>query len=187
MPIDELRPIPGYEDSHSISPRGRVFAHARVTGHNDGRVQSRRSKWLKSSRNKYTGYHTVELYDLSMRGRGRPFYVHFLVMLVWGPPRPSEQHQPNHKDFNRSNNDVLNLEWATALENTQHSLTHGRLSPPPVLRGAANPNTKLNESAVLIIRQRLADGESLNTLARAYGVSQYTIYAIRKRLTRKYI
>ena len=48
-----------------------------------------------------------------------------------------------------------------------------------------NPQAKLNESDVLAIRERSADGESNSSLARAYGVTQSAVSNILTRKTWK--
>jgi len=46
-------------------------------------------------------------------------------MLVWGPPKPSPEHEINHRDGNKLNNDISNLEWVTSAQNKQHALANG--------------------------------------------------------------
>lgn len=54
-------------------------------------------------------------------------YAHRLVMETYKPREGSEALMVNHKDFNRGNNHIDNLEWCTQQENIEHSRSHGRL------------------------------------------------------------
>lgn len=61
-----------------------------------------------------SGYYRTKLY-------GRELMVHRLVALAFlGPPADLSQTQVNHKDLDKSNNAVSNLEWATPAENRAH-------------------------------------------------------------------
>jgi hypothetical protein len=56
---------------------------------------------------------------LSANSKGKSIPVHRLVALAF-IENPENKPQVNHKDKNRSNNSVENLEWTTALENNLH-------------------------------------------------------------------
>lgn len=100
-----------------------VLSHYRVT--EDGRIFS-----CLSSRTNYDeyelklylnqdGYLAVTLvYNDS--GNRSPFLVHRLVAMKY-IPNPNNYPVINHKDSNKTNNNVWNLEWCTVAYNTQYS------------------------------------------------------------------
>lgn len=47
-------------------------------------------------------------------------YVHRIVAETFIGPAPTPQHEVNHKDLNKLNNHVSNLEWVTRQENVDH-------------------------------------------------------------------
>jgi hypothetical protein len=77
------------------------------------------SKKYKNSRilkpDKSTGYERVKIH-------GRWELVHRLVAINF-IPNPWNKPQVNHKDENKLNNSVINLEWVTHRENIEYSLT----------------------------------------------------------------
>lgn len=67
-----------------------------------------------------------EYYSVSLRVNNRPRMcrVHRLVAMAF-IPNPENKPIVNHKDGNRINNKVENLEWVTYSENTQHAVDTG--------------------------------------------------------------
>jgi hypothetical protein len=49
-------------------------------------------------------------------------------------PIPESREAVNHKDFNKLNNKVCNLEWMTQLENINHSDQAGRRFKKPIIQ-----------------------------------------------------
>lgn len=83
-------------------------------------------------------------YQLSIGNKTRR--VHRLVALAFlENDNPKIKTEVNHKDFNRTNNKLENLEWISHLDNVRHSRENGRY---PDFKGENNPNygnTKLSE------------------------------------------
>lgn len=87
---------------------------------NLGRVKSRK-KILKPGGKEY---HTVRL---SKNGEQRTFYIHRLVADAF-IPNPMGKEQVNHKDEDKYNNNINNLEWVTFKENMNHGTKQDRES-----------------------------------------------------------
>lgn len=114
-------PALGYEKYVEISSYGRVRTISRNTMRKDGRILTLKSKILKSFINN-SGYKvaTIYLYDLVYKSYKKET-IHRLVAKTF-IPNPYNLPQVNHKDENKLNNSVENLEWCTA----QYNLCYGR-------------------------------------------------------------
>lgn len=58
----------------------------------------------------------------------RYFLVHRLVLSTFYPIYNTEQYEVNHKDENKTNNNLENLEWMTPKENRNYGTRNERLS-----------------------------------------------------------
>ena len=67
------------------------------------------------------GYLTV---SLNKNGKSKTVHIHRLVAETF-LTNPDKLPEVNHKDGNKLNNCVENLEWCTSKENVQHSLEIG--------------------------------------------------------------
>lgn len=64
------------------------------------------------------GYRQVSL-KMKDTNTFRKQYVHRLVALYW-LPNPDNKREVNHKNLDRTDNRVENLEWVTSSENQKH-------------------------------------------------------------------
>lgn len=89
-----------------------------------------------------------------------------------------------HKDFDKTNNEVENLAWASKEDLDERFKKH----PKMILREFNKQfmehtpqvkSSKLNEMEVLRIKKRLKKGDSLNKLAKQFGVSDMQIHRIK--------
>ena len=142
---------------YDVSSDGHVRTHQR---------KLRNNSILKPGISK-AGYARVVLCN---DGTKRNIPVHRIVAEAF-IPNPENKPQVNHKDGNKLNNDVSNLEWCTASENVQHSfdvLGHERQN------GGMN---KLSQEQVEFLRIKAANGEltTYTEFAKMFNVSERTI------------
>ena len=131
----------------------------------DGRVQNKNTgRFLKPDTSDRRGYLRV---TLCTKGTTKRFGVHRLVAMRW-IPNPEGKRFVNHKDGNKRNNSVDNLEWVTASENEYHSY---RVLGKKVPRGADRWNSKLTDEQVAEIRE-LRKTHSVIKIAQIFGLSR---------------
>lgn len=104
--FEQWLPIDGYED-YEVSNYGRVKSL--------GNDKTRKEKILKSITNK-KGYKVVNLHS---GGKQKMFSVHRLVANAF-IDNPNNLPQVNHKDENKCNNHVDNLEWCDCKYNLNY-------------------------------------------------------------------
>lgn len=101
-------------------------------------------------------------------------------------PNPLNLPMINHKDGNKLNNEVNNLEWCSDSYNTQHAIEHNLLKP----YGEDNGMHKLSEKDIKEIRASYIPydkNNSFNALAKRYDVSRIQIRNIIKNINWKHL
>ena len=103
-----MKDIKNYEGLYAVTSCGKVWSY-------------RNNKFLKPGL--VSGYLQVVLADKGSRAQ---YKVHRLVAEAY-IPNPKGLPQVNHKDENKLNNSVNNLEWMTAEENANYGTRSERI------------------------------------------------------------
>ena len=123
----DFKLIEGYNGRYSVSPEGKVYS---MIIPNSG-ISNVPVKELTLSNNK--GYLRASLRREKWNDPLEGKYVHRLVAEAY-LPNPNNLPEVNHKDGNKSNNCVSNLEWVSRQGNITHAWSTG-LSTNEMNRG----------------------------------------------------
>lgn len=157
-----MKDVVGYEELFAITE--------------DGQIWSKRSnRFLKL--HLMNGYlaHATKIGGRS--GSNVVLKAHRLVAKAY-IPNPDNKPFVNHKDGNKQNNHISNLEWCTAKENSQHAYSLG-LSKG--VTGTENSSSKLSEEEVLFIRANYKPYDKefgARGLGRKFGVAHSVVSKI---------
>ena len=105
--------IKGYEGLYQVSNLGRVKSFNYM---NTGKEKIKTPTLQKKYTMKQGGYLQTTLYK---NNKSKTVLVHRLVAEAF-IPNPDNLPQVNHKDYNKTNNCVENLEWCSAKYNSNH-------------------------------------------------------------------
>lgn len=119
---EQWKTIPGFDGIYQVSSLGRVYVKNCVRVRKDGQKRCFGAKYLRSKPKR--GYPWVILCHPRTQKR-RYALIHILVAEAFLGPRPSSKHEVNHKDGNKQNFCVDNLEWVIASENCRHAYRIG--------------------------------------------------------------
>ena len=144
--------ITNYEDLYEVSNTGLIYSLDRVVLGKDGKLYPHPTKLKHPTFNPKLGYFAVDLYNQNQR---KKHYVHRLVAEAF-IPNPDNKPEINHRDSNRQNNQIGNLEWVTSSENSQHAYNQGFATQ--------KHRRQLTETEYKTIYHRFIAGESLTKI-----------------------
>ena len=107
-----MKDVVGYEGLYAVTSCGKIWSY-------------RRQKFLEPSTNK-KGYFQVVLYK---NGKPKTHKVHRIVAEAY-IPNLDNLPQINHKDENKTNNCLQNLEWCDAKYNNNYGTRNEKLKKP---------------------------------------------------------
>lgn len=166
--------IPGYEGCYQASSLGRVRSLPRITKHWRGGPKRVAGRVLRAH-TMQNGYVRVPLYK---NGRDTFPGVHRLVLSAFAGPSDK---QVNHRNGNKADNRLENLEWASGIENMAHAIETRLLDQ----RGEKHHNARLSDLQTQQIRELLSRRVLHKEIAKQFGVARSTITAINRGAIRR--
>ena len=115
-----IKNIIGFEDIYTISDAGEVHSKDRMCIDSMGRKRFRKGVKLNPDIAP-NGYYRV---TFARNGEKKQVYLHRLLAEYF-IPNPNNLPQVNHKDGNKLNCNLDNLEWVTVQENVIHAYVNG--------------------------------------------------------------
>lgn len=173
LPNEEWRDIVGYEESYQVSNLGRVKSLARGIFEINGKQRVSKEKILKSKRIS-SGYRAVILYK---DRKEKTMYIHRLVAQSF-LQNDNNYTDVNHKDGNKENNCVENLEWVTRSYNIKHAYNAGLRkayidkAQEAALKIKSFPVLQYDNNNVLIAEYSSITQASLQTNVSPYYISK---------------
>jgi hypothetical protein len=157
--------IEGYEGKYQVSNLGRVKSIIFVKA--TGKIREKLLKPIVVNKNKRY-----------VRVMGNTV-IHRLVAKAF-IPNPENKPQVNHKNGNKEDNRVENLEWATCSENLKHAFRNNLNSTK---KGEESNLATITKDTVLKIRNLFNKGEGAREVSRLTGVKVRNLYRIKNRET----
>lgn len=155
--------IPGYEGLYEISSEGRIRSYYLYKGHGKMSIKPYLLK-VHYREGDGWGYPTLMLKKLQ---RGKTIPIHRVLAQVF-IPNPRKLKYVNHKNGDKTDYSLENLEWVTMGENQKHAYDTGLKRK---LNGELNGRNKISkEDAIYISKSKL----SIYTLADQFGIHPST-------------
>lgn len=168
---EEWKVIPDFDNIYYVSNYGRIMRlrHFRISKRYNKNGKLYTAKILKACKNGQ-GYINTQLRHLD--SSFETFKVHRLVAQAF-IPNPENKPQINHKDGNKQNNRIDNLEWCTNGENGKHAWENGlRRKNIGVLNKFSIPINQYDLDGNLI-----KEWYCINDISRELGISHGLITA----------
>lgn len=152
---------------------------------NYGRLRGRSGRIIKSYLNKRMGYYMICIHLDGRNGKSKCLKIHRLVAEAF-ISNPNNYNVVNHKDGNKQNNYVENLEWCTMAHNVKHAY---KIGLNKALSGSTNPFAKLTGAQIRYIKEKYIPRDKnfgVRALGKMFNVSHCTIIRILKGKRYKY-
>lgn len=166
--MEVWKTIPNTNEIYQASSYGQIRSIDRFVKHNYGGSKKVSGRILKQGKQR-NGYLAVPICILGTEKRRN---VHRLIASAF---LGESTLQVNHKDGNKTNNRIDNLEYCSSSDNIKHSFKIGLSN----INGERHPSAKFTNAQILDIRRMISSGERVTDIAIKYKVAISTISNIK--------
>jgi hypothetical protein len=174
LPSEVWKPLV-FSGSRALRNRYALSSHGRIASYREDVLED--GKLLNGSLT--TGYRTLNLHRPGNKGT---LYIHREIARLFLKRNSSKQSFVIHKNHNKLDNNIRNLQWATLDE----MITHQQNSPAKIAykqkQATRQVGLKLTATQVKKIKDLLGNPNrrmTIRQLADKYGVSEMTMYRIK--------
>jgi len=170
-----MKPIPGYEGYYSADKEGNIWSQPKIIecGNGFGPIE-----YMTKLRKLKPGLTNCGYHQVTLRKKGKSFNhaVHRLVGYTF--LKLKKGLDINHKDGNKINNLLENLEVCTRSENLKHAQRIGLIRD---LNGENHPTCKTPIKMKKDIELDIEKKISYLDACKKYGINRTTFYSIRNK------
>ena len=138
-----------------------------------GEIYSLLSAKIMKTHNDKDGYQCLRM--TIEKGKAVTVKAHRLIAQTF-LPNPENKQYVNHKDGNKKNNAISNLEWCTAKENANHAIKTGLKNDS----GTHNTRASCDEEVLKKIRKLISEGKTNTEIEKITGISNGVVSHIRR-------
>lgn len=167
MDKETWRPVIGFEEYYDVSSEGEIRSKDRV-------ITEKKRSYLKRGRLLSCAGSQYKMVDLISGNTRKKETVHRVVATAF-LPNPTNMPCINHKNGDKKDNRVENLEWCTYSYNIKHALNTGLRK---VRVGGDNRAAKLSDSDLLFIFEETKKGTYISEIAKKLNVHTASVSRI---------
>lgn len=174
--IEVWKDVVGYEGLYEVSSKGSVRSVSAYRPFTTQKQTTKRYHSGKVLKPVFDGRGLYQQVSLSKEGVSKKFLIHRLVASAF-IPNPNGLPEVNHKDENKTNNAIENLEWCDHIYNNSYG------SKAVASRGERNSQARFNADFVRKVRLEFIPHDperGLTALANKYGISRSHLCSILK-------
>jgi len=167
--------IKDFEGIYQITRCGKVRSLDKIVNCYPDTKRIVKGKILKAMLGK-NGYYYFQLSDEHNKRTNKYLHRLLCIAFIWNPINyPSV----NHKDGNKTNNNLDNLEWCTQKQNMRHGYSTGLIPKKVNPKGEKGIAAKLTDNQVKEIKKRLNIGDRIIDIAADYPIKEGAIGEIK--------